>query len=60
MRQYLTVGGIVYTGVGLFLFIAVYLRGSDSAYTADLSWSDAFEVGLMWPWHLLQGLGIVG
>jgi hypothetical protein len=52
--------GVLYAGVGSFLFLAIYLRGSDSAYTTDQSWVDAFEAGLTWPWHLLQSLGIVG
>ena len=60
MRQYLAFGGVVYLGIGLFLFLAVYVRGNDSAYTSQQHWSDAFEVGVMWPWKLLQGLGIVG
>lgn len=60
MKRYLAFGGAIYTGVSAFLFLAIYLRGSDSAYTTNQSWVDAFEAGLTWPWHLLQGLGIVG
>jgi len=60
MRRCLAFGGAVYLGVGSFLFLTIYLRGSDSAYTSQQNWTDAFEVGLTWPWHVLHGLGIVG
>lgn len=58
MKRCLAFGGLLYAGVGLFLFAAVYVRGSDSAYATHQSWSDAFEVGLTWPWHVLQSIGV--
>lgn len=49
----------MYTGIGSFLTLAVFLRGNDSAYTSEQNWSDALVVGLTWPWQLLQYMGIV-
>ena len=60
MKRCFAFGGVLYAGVGLFLFLAVYLRGNDSAYTSQQNWSDALEVGLTWPWHVLQYFGIGG
>lgn len=60
MGRYFAFGGLLYAGIGSFLFLAIYLRGNDSAYTTDQNWYDAFEVALIWPWRLLQGMGIGG
>lgn len=59
MKRFFIFGGIIYTGIGSFLTLAVYLRGNDSAYTSDQNWSDALVVGLTWPWQLLQHIGVV-
>ena len=59
MKRCFVFGGILYTGIGSFLTLAVYLRGNDSAYTTDQNWSDASVVGLTWPWQLLQYMGVV-
>lgn len=60
MGRIFAFAGVLYAGVGTFLFVVVYLRGNNSAYTTDQSWSEAFQLGLTWPWHVLQSLGIVG
>jgi len=59
MKRCFAFGGILYAGIGTFLFLTVYLRGNDSAYTTDQSWSDALVVGLTWPWQVLQYMGVV-
>lgn len=59
MKRFFVLGCVLYAGIGSFLSLAVYMRGSDSAYTADQNWFDALEVGLTWPWKLLQYMGIV-
>ena len=59
MKRCFALGGILYAGIGSFLSLAVYLRGNDSAYTTDQNWSDALVVGLTWPWHVLQYMGVV-
>ena len=59
MKKYLTFGGVLYVGIGAFLTLMIYLRGSDSAYTSDQNWFEALEVGLVWPWHVLKYMGVV-
>ena len=59
MQKYFTLGAVLYVGIGAFLALAVYLRGSDSAYTSDQNWFEALEVGLVWPWHVLKFMGVV-
>ena len=59
MNKYFVFGGVLYTGVGAFLALAIYLRGNDSAYTSEQNWYEALEVGLIWPWHMLKYMGIV-
>jgi hypothetical protein len=51
MKKFFALGGVLYVGIGAFLTLAIYLRGSDSAYTSDQPWFEALEVGLVWPWH---------
>lgn len=59
MKKFFALGGVLYVGIGAFLTLAIYLRGSDSAYTSDQPWFEALEVGLVWPWHVLKHLGVV-
>jgi hypothetical protein len=59
MNKYFVFGGVLYTGVGAFLTLAIYLRGNDSAYTSEQNWYEALEVGLIWPWYMLKYMGIV-
>jgi hypothetical protein len=58
MRRCLAFLGVLYSGVGSFVFLVMVMRGSDSAYTSNQNWYEAFEVALAWPWHFLQGIGI--
>ena len=59
MNKFLAFGGVLYAGVGSFLAVAIYLRGSDSAYTSELSWTEALEAGLTWPWQVLKFVTLV-
>ncbi len=59
MKKYLVFGGVLYAGVGTFIALVVFLRGNDSAYTSNQNWSDALEMGLIWPWRVLKSMGIV-
>ena len=59
MNKYFAFGGVVYAGIAVFLTLAIYLRGSDSAYTNDQNWYEALEVGLVWPWYVLRFMGVV-
>ena len=59
MNKYFAFGSVLYVGVGTFLALALYLRGSDSAYTSEQNWYEALEMGLIWPWHVLKYMGLV-
>jgi hypothetical protein len=41
MKKIFAFGGVLYVGIGAFLTLAIYLRGSDSAYTSDQPWFEA-------------------
>ena len=58
MRKYLAFGGIIYAGVATFITTGSYLRGSNSAYSSHVTLVDAMEIGLSWPWQLLQVAGV--
>ena len=59
MKKLFTFAAVLYAGIGSFLAVAIYLRGSDSAYTSEQNWSKALEVGLTWPWQVLKFMGVV-
>ncbi len=58
MQKYFVFGGVIYAGVATFITTGYYLQGSNSAYSSHVTLVDAMEVGLSWPWQLLQVAGI--
>ena len=58
MRKYFAFGGIIYTGVAIVITTGHYLHGSNSAYSSHVTLVDSLEMGLSWPWQLLQVVGI--
>ena len=58
MRKYLAFGGFIFTGVATFITTGHYLHGSNSAYSSHVTLVDSLEMGLSWPWQLLQVVGI--
>jgi len=59
MRKVFVVGGFIYSGVAAFITTGYYLKGGDNAYSTNVTLMDAVEMGLSWPWQLLQVAGIV-
>ena len=59
MRKYLGFGGLVYLFVATFITTGHYLQGNSSAYSNNVSLVEAMALGLSWPWHLLQVVGVV-
>ena len=58
MRNALTLGGIVYATMALFFAMTYFMSGGGNAYSAHISLIEAMEMGLVWPWHFMEYVGL--
>ena len=59
MRKIFVFVGFIYAGVAAFITTGYYLKAGNSAYSSHVTLVDAMEMGLSWPWQLLQVAGVV-